>query len=157
MRNPRAWKGLIRKRGLLFSATFGLLVAVAWLAYKHYSYYSAQMATFGYSLLAFFYACCLLIALLKTPVLERALCNKWLIELGGISYCVYLIHLPLIRAGWSMIETAFKYSGVHLKHEQVVFILAGSALGIGLTIAIAKLSWRFLEQPMLRRGHTYKY
>jgi peptidoglycan/LPS O-acetylase OafA/YrhL len=26
-----------------------------------------------------------------------------------------------------------------------------------LTYAIAKLSWRFFEQPLLRRGHAFPY
>jgi peptidoglycan/LPS O-acetylase OafA/YrhL len=26
-----------------------------------------------------------------------------------------------------------------------------------LTYAIAKLSWRFFEQPLLRRGHAFQY
>ena len=156
-RDSRAMGYLVRKPALLYWTMVGLLASLAWLTYEGFTWYSTPMATFGYSLLALFYTCCLLIALLKTPLVEMVLCNRWLIELGGISYCVYLIHGVLIRAGRTLVGAAFQHLAVHLQHAQAFTMFLGALLGIGFALAVAKLSWRFLEQPMLRRGHTYKY
>ncbi len=157
VRDSRAWEQLKRKRVALYWAAVGLLLVMAWLSYQGYRFNSTPMATFGYSVLGLFYTCCLLIALLKTPLVERALCNKWLIELGGISYCVYLIHQTMIRAGHMLVDTMFHRLGAHFSHAGFVSTLLGSLLGIAFAFAVAKVSWRFLEQPMLRRGHAYKY
>jgi peptidoglycan/LPS O-acetylase OafA/YrhL len=35
--------------------------------------------------------------------------------------------------------------------------LSGGILGMVLTLAIASLSYKYFEKPLLRRGHQYNY
>lgn len=56
----------------------------------------------------------------------RALELRWLTELGMISYGVYLWHLPLLNSGLS------------------------TPIALVLTVAVATLSWRVVEQPLRR-------
>jgi len=48
-------------------------------------------------------------------------------------------------------------SRLPIPHVLGVEELVGGLLGIALTLAFAKLSWHFVEQPMLRRGHAYRF
>jgi peptidoglycan/LPS O-acetylase OafA/YrhL len=158
IRSPRAWDLLLAKRIWLRSATVGLLVVLAWLALQNYDQSATPMVTYGYSLLALFYSCCLLMALTETGVLHRALCSRRLMELGGIAYCVYLLHAPFIVEGRKLLPHYFPNSSqLPIPHLLGAEELVGGLLGITLTLAIARLSWRFVEQPLLRRGHAYRY
>jgi len=157
VRDADAWGILIRNRILLYWATVAGLACVAWLSYQGYGFDDRPVATFGYSVLAFFYAGCLLIALMETRVGQQFLCDRRLARLGGISYCVYLLHLPLIEACRFILVILFQRLGIQFRHAGGIVLLLGALLGITLTLVLAQLSWRLLEQPMLRRGHQYKY
>jgi len=158
VRNPRAWSLLIARRTWLRAVVMALLMALSWLSFGRYDVLSDPMVTLGYSLLALFYVCCLLLVLMNTGTLNRVLCNRRLMGLGRIAYCVYLLHVPFIVAGrvWGV---SFFTALIKLPtaHATAVEATIGGMTGILLCCVIAKISWRFFEQPLLRRGHTYKY
>ena len=105
--------------------------------------------TFGYSWLAFFYTACLLIAVSSANgIAQRWLCKRWLMGLGTVAYCSYLIHVPLVQASRSLL-------GLSLSPQ--ASWLPGGILGIAATLVIASVSWKFFEKPLLRRGHRYEY
>ncbi len=158
VRSRRGWDFLLGKRTLLYSTTCGLLLVLAWFSYKQYGQTATPMVTFGFSVLGLFYTCCLLIALMKTRTSERVLCNRRLMELGGIAYCVYLVHTPLIVAARRLTPICFPFlRKLPIPYVVGIEVLLGGLLGIVASVAIAKISWRFFEQPMLRRGHAYKF
>jgi len=146
---------VLAKRNWLRGISAGLLVSLEWLALEKYGWSTTPMATFGYSLLALFYTCCLLMALIETGTVNRILCNRWLMGLGGIAYCVYLIHLPFFQAGDNLAAHLPVFSRFPIPY--IVLALACRLLAVILILAVAKLSWRFLERPLLLRGHAYKY
>jgi peptidoglycan/LPS O-acetylase OafA/YrhL len=157
VREPEAWDFLLAKRYWLRGLAVGLLVGLGWLALQKYDQSATPMVTFGYSLLGLFYTCCLLMALTETGIVNRLLCNRRLMELGGIAYCVYLVHFSLIRAGRNLPAYLPALSRLPIPHASAVAVLVGGWIGVMLSVAVAKISWRFLEQPMLRRGHAYQY
>jgi peptidoglycan/LPS O-acetylase OafA/YrhL len=158
VRDPRAWNFVLAKRTWLYYLTLGLLIVLGWLSYEKYDQSSTPVATFGYSLLGLFFTCCLLIALIKPRMSQRVLCNRRLMELGGIAYCTYLVHMPLIEEGRSLLSNYFPYlEKLHIPHAQGMAALCGGLLGVVMSLAIAKLSWHYFEQPMLRRGHAYTF
>ncbi|HSY91680.1 MAG TPA: acyltransferase [Candidatus Binatus sp.] len=157
VRDPEAWKFLTAKRSWLRGIAVALLVGLGWLAIQNYDESATPMVTFGYSLLGLFYTCCLLMALTETGMVNRVLCNRRLMELGGIAYCLYLVHLPLIMAGRSIPAYLPALSRLPIPHAIAIEALFGGLIGVILSAAVAKVSWRFLEQPMLRRGHAYQY
>ena len=73
-----------------------------------------------------------------------------LMQLGVLAYCTYLIHLPAIEASRRILGLRFNYASGATQ-------FAGGLIGVALTLMVAKFSWYFLEKPMLRRGHAYKY
>ena len=107
--------------------------------------------TIGYTWLAAFYSA-LLLTVISQPEGWLASVMRWrfLCWLGGISYCVYILH------------DAFNFFAHRLIFHadpqlQTFPQLAVSVLALLATFAAASLSWRFYEKPLLRRGHTYSY
>jgi peptidoglycan/LPS O-acetylase OafA/YrhL len=150
VRTPHLCNILIARRSLLFWVWGMLAVALALLTWKQYSYDSHAMTGVGYSVLALFYTSCLLITLTAQGWLQKALSCRMLTELGALSYCVYLIHLLTVE-GCRLIL------GLHFGYQSRAAHLGSLLIGVPLLFAVAKLSWRFFEQPMLRRGHAYQY
>ncbi len=107
--------------------------------------------TIGFSVLAFFYASLVLLVISQTdgPVaqLSRA---SWLRYLGGISYCVYLIHFTLDE--WAHILLLHAKPRVSDFKGVGVTLLAGA-----LTLMVASFSWKYIEQPLIRIGHRQAY
>jgi peptidoglycan/LPS O-acetylase OafA/YrhL len=150
VRTPRWSKLLLAHRKSLYVATGFLFLGLVALTFRGYEF-SAWMLTIGYSWLGLFYSGCLLIAITaRSGIAQCILCNRLLMRLGVLAYCIYLLHLPLIEASRRLL-------GLHWNYASTAIQLIGGLAGIVLTIAIAGVSWNLLEKPLLRRGHAYKY
>ena len=136
--------GLWRSSWLLL-ALLGLVLA--WLSP---SLRSPSMNIVGYSLFALFFACTVLggelgqlpgQSLLEWPPL------RWV---GRISYALYLVHLPVC----SVVFHLFVQHHRTLDSAQDVLLMTGS---FAASLLIAGLSWRLVEQPILRFGSKFAY
>jgi peptidoglycan/LPS O-acetylase OafA/YrhL len=136
---------------ILWGSSLALFVAVAGLAPTLVRPVGVATYTVGYSVLALFYTCALLLALSQTnSLLVRLLRLRWLGYVGGISYCVYIIHLTINQ--WAHI--------LLLHSEPEIYDLRGvgvTLLSLFVTWAVAATSWRYMEGPAIRRGHQYAY
>lgn len=132
---------------LLLGLFFYVVVLLWWLVHP----INAVTVTVGYTWLALFYSCLLLVALSQTGGwIASAMRWSALGRLGTISYCVYLIHLTFNHLAHRVL----------LHAAPQVYDAAGVAvtlLALLLTLAVAGLSWRFFEKPLIRRGHNYSY
>jgi peptidoglycan/LPS O-acetylase OafA/YrhL len=111
---------------------------------------SSVMVTIGYSWLAAFYATILLhVVTVPKGMLSGLLQRRELMNLGTISYCVYLFH-PLLVEGSRRVFLRYMspsdWSGV-----------AAGCVGVGATLCIAAVSWRYFEKTFLRLGHRFRY
>ena len=101
----------------------------------------------GYTLLAGTYFCLLLVVLLgpnHTPAwLFR---RRWLVWLGGVSYCTYLIHEP-VRYG------LFYALGRGQPAIESLATLSLTLLSMGIVLGIAQVSSQYLERPLIQRAH----
>jgi peptidoglycan/LPS O-acetylase OafA/YrhL len=118
-----------------------------WFEYENNSW----TATIGYSVLGGWFAAILLFALSRPMSLMASFLRlKPLRSLGIISYCVYIIHFPvLVAVHWLL-----------LRDQPRINTFAGAAgtiLAIVFTFGIASVSWSILEKPLIRRGHRYSY
>jgi peptidoglycan/LPS O-acetylase OafA/YrhL len=109
------------------------------------------MQTIGFSCLGLFYSVALLLSLLSTngPI-ARIMRISWLRELGKVSYCVYIIHIVVNVVCHALVLHASPR--ISTTRGAVVTIFAAL-----LTYLLAKISWIFFENPLLRRGHAFKY
>ena len=150
VRTDRLWQFVFAHRSALCWLTGGLALGLIPIAFGG-DPESRTMVTIGYSWLAFFYTGCLLIAITgANATIQRILCSRSLMQLGGLAYCVYLVHQPLMEASRRALGLRFAYSST-----PVHFI--GGVIGILIALGIAKLSWAFFEKPILRRGHAHKF
>jgi len=118
--------------------------------------YSPQAATFGmqsvgYTWVALFYVVVLLLAVgHERGWIARVLRNRWLREVGTVSYCMYIIHIVVNV----VLHAVLLHRAPHFSNWRGALV---TVLAAGVTFAGAKLSWICFESPLQRRGHAYKY
>jgi peptidoglycan/LPS O-acetylase OafA/YrhL len=151
VRRERVWDWLVAQKSSLWFA-FGLLFCgIVFMTWREYDAFSDAMTSWGYSWLALFYAGFLLLAVVDTGGwLERALRNSALTRLGTLAYCLYLIHISVMQSVRHPLNSWLRSS------LQLAWILGG-ILGATASVALASLSWKYFEKPLLRRGHRYQY
>lgn len=151
VRSSRALKWLLANRSRLYAIASVLFVGLAWLTYVGYDPDAGRMVTLGYTCLALFYVCFLLIGVTHGGGhIQRFLCSKWLMDLGVVAYFTYLVHLPMMEACRRALGIWFRYSAVTTQFW-------GGVIGVFVTLVLAKFSWNYFEKPLLRRGHAYHY
>jgi peptidoglycan/LPS O-acetylase OafA/YrhL len=145
----RAWlgdHGLLLQR-VLAALSLGVVGLLWWLVHP----VSMVTATIGYTWLAIFYGCLLLVVLSQTQGWIAGIMRwKILRGLGTISYCVYLIHETIQylthRILLHAVPQIYNAKGVGV-----------TLLALVLTLVVANLSWRWFEKPLIGRGHSYSY
>jgi peptidoglycan/LPS O-acetylase OafA/YrhL len=143
MRRPGAWEFARAHRRQLWTIT-ELLTVVCVLFFYKASAIDPPTMLIGYDCIGLLYACFLALSIVDEGV-AKVLQAKWLMALGAISYCVYLIH-PLV------FELVFNLLKDHPNSGAISAILA-----LALTIGIAKLSWEYFEKPLVGLGHRERY
>jgi peptidoglycan/LPS O-acetylase OafA/YrhL len=150
-RNAR-FRGFIGARAVWLQRTLLILLAgvgalLWWLVHP----VNVVTVTIGYTLFAVLYSVLLLTVISNTggriAAVMRLRALGWL---GGISYCVYLLHVT------------FNYFAhrVFFHAEPRLYTVGQTAvtlLALLATLAVASLSWRFFEKPLIRRGRRYLY
>ena len=124
---------------------FGLL------AVRHVSADSPAMLGWGYSLLSAWFAV-IVLAVLLFPGAGASGLLAWrpLAATGVISYFVYLFHTPI----WYVLHWLFfALPPLHLNWQAA----AVTVLALFTTLALALISWRWFEGPLLRLGHRVSY
>jgi peptidoglycan/LPS O-acetylase OafA/YrhL len=111
------------------------------------------VGTIGYSLLGVTYFLLILLLLVAPLRLMKPAFNaSWLRWLGGISYCVYLIHEP-VRAGLFLLVRLGNAPSIEGRAT-----LATTLAALLVTFAVAQASWLVLEKPLIERAHRrYRY
>jgi peptidoglycan/LPS O-acetylase OafA/YrhL len=140
----RHLRGVYGALGLLSLGIFYLMVAGK-------SQYSYAMTVWGYSCIDTFFAGLLILALMAPGGIWAGICTwRPLIEIGGISYCIYIIHAAVDAVCHSALSSS--PNGISTLSSFVATVIAA-----GITWLLAKISWRYLESPMIRLGHRYVY
>lgn len=110
-------------------------------------------STLGYSLLSVLYASVVGVCVHwsgSLSVIFRVLRSKPLGYLGTISYGMYLIHMPVYVSFQLMfLKYLGKTSALVLDMNNGLLLLPGILTAL-CTVAVASLSWRYFETPILR-------
>ena len=134
---------LLYKCGML--AGFGLAILLDWMTDSHFRYCHLINAAFGRTVQEL--ACLsLIVYLICRPegAFGRFLCSNIMRELGKISYCIYIIH-------WGILWMIFRFV-LHTAIGQNPWLdFAVTPIALLISIAIAALSWKYFELPLLRR------
>lgn len=81
----------------------------------------------------------------STSRLNVSLSSHWLVYLGQRSYSLYLIHWVLY---WQIRLQIQEFAAPVVSHDVLIFLVGVSTLC--LSLAVAELMYRFIEQPFLR-------
>ena len=145
----RLWldQNLAALRAILGFLTTGVIVFF----FFSYGSLTRGMQTIGFTWMAAFYAAVLLLAVQnRSGWLAGFLRMPLLLELGSVSYCVYLVHLVVNVSLHALL----------LHHSPQISTRSGvlvTVLAILTSYGIAKLSWISFEGPLQRRGHAFRY
>lgn len=151
VRNAMCWTWLQSHRHILWAAAAFFFLGVVYLTWQGYDALSFPMTTWGFSWLAVFYTSVLLIAVSsRSGFVSCVLQNPYLMRLGTLTYCSYLVHVAIMNALRHPLKARFPQFPVGAW-------LVGGILGIVLTLIVATLSYEYFEKPLLRRGHAYTY
>jgi peptidoglycan/LPS O-acetylase OafA/YrhL len=123
----------------------------------HTWWWNRWMQQYGYSLIAITGGA-MLVGALSRPAdsrWPRMLSAGWLRAFGKYSYCLYLIHAPVMRIVREYVFNPEEYKtfGIAPWIAQMVFYAAAAAPAFGL----AWLSWRLFEAPILRLKARFPY
>jgi peptidoglycan/LPS O-acetylase OafA/YrhL len=93
-----------------------------------------------------------LLAVSASPgsALQRILTTRILTRLGAIAYFTYLFHLPIT-------EACRRIAASHVAIPSVFTSACAYTIGIAVTLALAMLSWRFFEKPLIAVGRRFSY
>jgi len=128
-----------------------LFFCLVLLGYWFFKPVSTVAVTVGYTCLGFFFLCLLLFVLSSTGSgLAGIMRSKVLRNFGMISYCVYIIHYPVLAGVHALLLRA--------QPDISDWKGAGATLFAALlTWSLAMLSWYYFEKPLVRRGHQFTY
>jgi peptidoglycan/LPS O-acetylase OafA/YrhL len=145
----RSW--LSARLGRLRGVGVILLAGTAVLWRWSTNLFSVAMQSIGFTWIALLFATILLLVLVEPRGMVGAVARTtWLRELGRVSYCVYIIHVAVSM----FCHRLLLHADPSIANLQAVGV---SLFAFALTLVLAQLSWRFFEEPLLRRGHTIKY
>ena len=146
IRDPEWFAILQQRRRALWIFLCVVILSLGVLAAAHQGAFSMGTLTIGLTILATTYALLLLLGLVSPEEhwWRRLLRARWLRRLGTLAYGLYLLSVPVDGVcGWIF--------GRWFSPPLVALIALVSAY------LLAEVSWRFLERPMLRKGHRLSY
>lgn len=137
-----------RYQGWIIGAVLVLLTTVFYLAVWQPSQYSLTMALWGFSAVDAFFVGLVALALMQPGGLWALVCRSpFLIELGRISYCLYVVH-QVINLGCHKIL-------LHdIPRADSPRALGTTVLAAFLAYGVSTISWKFFEYPLIQRGHV---
>jgi peptidoglycan/LPS O-acetylase OafA/YrhL len=143
LHNERLREFLDRRIWVLYTALM-LLVILLTVMPRSIAYPPAMWLFHGgFTSFSLLYGCLLLITVLRSNrAVTGVLRLRPLIDLGTISYCIYLLHDVLLHAVLAVART----------YEQA---WAGTLLAILLTVLLSSLSWHVFEKQFIRLAHKY--
>lgn len=140
----------------VIATSFIGLVAVTILG-GHMQWWNRRMQEHGYSIIAVVAGAMLISAVARPSdsLWPRMLSAGWLRAFGKYSYCLYLIHRPIILLVREYVFNPEDFHGLGLApwNAQIVFYIAATAPAF----ALAWLSWRLFEAPILKLKTRFQY
>jgi len=151
-RNKRAWDYVKRHTPLFWWSLLVLILGILGLTVGNTSNATSLLfCSVGYTWMALFYTCVLLLALSdRQNIVIKSLHSRALRWLGSIAYGVYLLHLTVLQLCLIMLRG-------HTDTIRNIGDLGCVVLAIALTLGICTASWKYFEKPLLKRGHDFKY
>jgi len=147
LRQRALFDRLARWSVLAVCAVLGYMV-LAIALFHNYAAVEPGIAAMNQTVVALLFALLIFFALAQDPdrVVPRCLRLAPLRKAGKYSYAIYVFHVPMIHV-WGSLRAALPgWSSA----PSLLMVLADIAAVFTLSAALALVSWRFLEAPLLR-------
>lgn len=147
LREPswKRWVAILQTRYVLLFLGCGILVMIKLLPRTGYLLMSAG----GYTWIAFFFLCLLLLAVSDPNTLvARVLRLRWLRGLGTVAYGTYLFHEIVLGLVFALARR--KAPSIEGGVDLLLVLVS-----VILTILFCLLSWTYFEQRLIRFGHDH--
>ena len=143
----RPFLAFVPRHPVLLLALFGtLLVGAGAMTWRE-----GLLGPLDHFWLAGLYSAFVLIAFTgSSPHLGRMLASPALVWLGQLSYGIYMFHQPVN----GLVHGALRHSAPQIRSLSEAGI---TLVSFFVTLALAMLSYRFLERPFLKFGHRFTY
>jgi peptidoglycan/LPS O-acetylase OafA/YrhL len=144
----RDW--LFAHEGLIGTVSMLSAVGILEMIHMKVSGDSLAFVLFAYTLNAWFYLSLLLLAMRQRGLVSRLFSFRPLTEIGIVAYGLYLFHQPVLGLVYGL---AGKTSPMlHDLPTTGLTLLSGC-----LVFTLVRLSWLYLEKPLINRGYRYQY
>jgi peptidoglycan/LPS O-acetylase OafA/YrhL len=149
LRRPAAWTWVEVNRRYIYYAMAVLFCGVVFLCGHSQG---RIMSSVGYTWIALFYSSWLVVSVVRPdPVVRSILNNVLLQQLGILAYGVYIFH-----QGMNVLLHAAIFHAAPVVQDLPT--LGVTALAAAAPLLLAKLSWRYFEKPLVKRGQIgYAY
>jgi peptidoglycan/LPS O-acetylase OafA/YrhL len=145
----RSW--LQQNAGAIRIAAVAFAAGVVFLALWSPDFKTLPMQSVGFTWMALFYSLLLLLVLANPAGMLGSIARVHILrEIGKVSYCLYLIHQVVGVA----VQAALQRIVGTPRPAQAITAYAFAALA---AYGIAQLSWKYLERPLLERGHSVTF
>jgi len=120
-------------------------------------WWNQRMQQFGYTLVGITGAAMVIAAVTnpESSLWPRMLSAGWLRAFGKYSYCLYLIHLPVMRMVREYVFEPQDYN--HLVFSPWITQIIFYVVAIAPAFLLARLSWTVFEAPILRLKARFPY
>lgn len=138
------------------SASFlGLLLL--WFIDGNFFYWSKNVATYGYTLLAMFFGAVLFQVMheKRAVALSRCLRSQFMRQCGKYSYALYMVHVPVASLLYPAIFQALDKYGLNVNYEIGFLMFAFAAFAVSWLLSVA--SWHLFEKHILSLKRYFIY
>ncbi len=136
-----------------YAAFFAGVMGIIYLTVTRSNPGTPNMVFFGHTLLAAFSLLLILFSLLDSRSMIAGFFRmKWLCGLGLISYCVFLVHFPVVATINGVVRKTSSQPPLDSPDGALVIFLSLAA-----SVFIGAVSWKFFESRCIALGHSFKY
>lgn len=126
------------KRGTVFDFT-GIIALCSLIYFWSWDYELLNRVMVLISLFVFF------VSVFKGNYLNRFVCNRWIMAIGGMCYTIYLIHLPF--AEFLIIFT----KNIQITNLYIVNLLTQLAIFIPVIVSLSAIFYVLFEKPFMNK------
>lgn len=121
-------------------------------------YWSTNMATYGYTLIATLFGALLLHVLneeRQSSLQHRLLASRFMKQCGKYSYALYVVHVPVASFLYPMIASRLAGAVTTIGYEAIFLFSAVSSFAVSWLLAL--LSWTLFEKRFLSLKRFFTY
>ena len=154
VRNDATLGWLVGHAKLLRWTAIVLALGLAGLTRAHIARESLIFTSLGYTWVAAFYLLLLILAVTQKGIISTLFRFPPIMKLGILAYGLYLLHQPVMGLVYGLAGRDSPSLGPWPPEWIPLGLMSIAAITV---IVLANISWEYFEEPLVRRGHHFRY